>query len=242
MSESAMTGPADNIFREVEKLILTDMTATAGYRKTQSIEMHQQARQARADLLPLMQEAAELRSIVLLLRIERAFLSLELEHIAFVKENIETLRAGIWEVDAAIALVGYVKDPDEYRRIAFAHICSQDLLYGSDLPKDGAHDFFIWHRTRLSMMNSIYIDPSLAALYDARINNIDLAKEIYMELQRQALAAPGAREQMPRPAPPEDRGSMLFYLMDTGQLSRSEILESEAADVILDYVEDRLTA
>ena len=195
----------DEIFYEVEELIITQMVSIADHRRTRSSEADARALEARGGLLPLLQEAAELRSIGLLLRIERSFLRSELGYIAHARQNIAALRAGIWQIDAATAMLNYVRDPKAYQWAGIFYAFSNDFLRNLNVPRDGAHKFFASHRTRLSNMASGLTDNSQAALFDARISNIKRARQIYIELQRQALATPGTREQMPEPAPSEVR-------------------------------------
>ena len=205
---------SDEIYHEVRRLILAEMLATADSNEVVSIEAIEQARQVRFDLLPLMQEAAELRIIVLLLDIERAFLSLELEYIAHDSDNIKSLLLGIWQLDAATAMLDYVRDSDEYLRAGIFYTYSQNLVTRWHLPKDGAHRFFGSHKTRLNNMKNGPMHVSQAALFDARIDNIKLARDIYIELQRQALTVPGTREQLPEPAPSEVREPTKTYRVE----------------------------
>ena len=188
---------ANEIFNAVEWQILSELRAIADYRKTRSSESSWSIFRARSNLLPLLQEVAGLRDIGLLLDIERAFMKTELDHIAYDPDNINSLRTGIRQVDAAAIMLDCVRDPVEYRRVHFYYNLSQDLLDKSDLPRDAAHKFFGSHRARLLNSKKGQNDPEKSALLKARISYIRQAKKDYMELQRQALAVPEVREQVP---------------------------------------------
>ena len=187
----------DNLFREVELQILAEVRAIANYRASRSSESSWNIRRARVALLPLLKKAGDMRDIDLLLRIERSFIRLDLDHIAYYPDNINSLRTGIRQVDAAAIMLDCVRDPVEYRRVYFYYNLSQDLLDKSDLPRDAAHKFFGSHRARLLNSKKGQNDPEKSALLKARISHIRQAKKDYMDLQRQALAMPEVREQLP---------------------------------------------
>ena len=185
------------IFKDAEWLIHMEMLATADFRESRSSEADRQVLEARASILPLLREAAGLRHIDLLLNVEWTFMRLELDHIAHARKNISSLNAGIRQIEAAFAMLDYVRDPGKYQEIASYYTLSQDLVRHSNLPKDAAHKFFASHRTRLGNMETGPLEASQTALLNARLRNIKLARDIYIELQRQALAAPEVCE--PRP-------------------------------------------
>ena len=188
--------PSDAIFDDVEWLVFTEMGATMDFRRARSSEADRQVLEARADLLPLLREAAGLRNIDLLLDIERTFMELELMHIAHARKNISSLNAGIRQIAAASAMLGYVRNPEVYRWAGVFYTLSEDLV--RDLPKDAAQKFFGSHRTRLGNVETGPLEASQTALLDARSDNMRLARDLYEELQRQALATSEVRE--PRPA------------------------------------------
>ena len=184
----------NEILRDVEELILVELKATLRYRETRSSDASWAAVGARIALLPLLQEAEELRDLYLLLWIERTFMISELEGIAHDPDNIKSLRAGIRQVDAALVMLDRVRNPSEYQRVAFYYTLSQDLIGKSGLPKDAAHKFFGSHRTRLLNMKSDRNEKEETALLKLRIGYTWLARKLYIELQQQALAASEVRE------------------------------------------------
>ena len=184
----------NEIYDDVHEQIRTEMRATADFRRTLANEFARAMVGARADLLPLLREAAGLRDIDLLLDIERDFMALELDHIAHDEKHIASLNRGIRQVDAAVAMLERARDPDRYREIGFCYTLSEDLIHPLNLPKDAVHKFFGSHRTRFGNKRSVGLDESQTDLLDARSDNMGLARKIYVELQRQALAAPEVRE------------------------------------------------
>ena len=181
-------------FRNVRERIAIEMLATVEHRSTESQEAYLRVHEARNLLFLLLHEAAELHDIDLLLDIERTFLQLELEVIAHANENINALQAGIRQIDKVIQMLGYVRSPDEYRLSGIFYSLSEDLAGSTDLPKDAAHKFFASHQARIRNMTSGSDHQNKTALLHARSDNMALAKELYMELQRRALAAPEVRK------------------------------------------------
>ena len=184
----------DEIYYAVLRQIRTEMRATADFRRTLAGKYAKAMVGARTRLLPLLQEVAGLRDIDLLLRVERAFMELELEHIAHARKNISSLNRGLRQIDAAIVMLDRVRDPDRYGDVDFYYTLSEDLVPKSDLPKDAAHKFFGSHRTRLDNVETGPLDESQIALLEARSSNMRLARQIYVELQQQALAISEVRE------------------------------------------------
>ena len=212
----------DEIYDDVYKHITAEMRATVDFRQTLASEFAEAIVRARVRLLPLLQEAAGLRDIDLLLDIERDFMALELEHIAHARKNISSLNKGIRQIDAAITMLDRVRDLDKYGDVDFYYTLSDDLVPKSDLPKDAAHKFFGSHRTRLGNVEAGPLDESQMALLDARNGNMRLARKIYIELQRQALAASEVRKPTPeiREPTPEVREPAKPYMPD-GKLKRA---------------------
>ena len=183
------------IFKDVEERIFTEMMATADFRRTRSSRADGQVLEARADLLSLLHEAAGLRDINLLLDIERAYMRHELNHIAHAKKNIASLNAGIRQIEAALAMLDYVRDPDVYQWAGVFYALSEELVHG--LPKDAAHKFFVSHGTRLGNVETGPLEESQTALLEVRGDNVRLARKLYIELQEDALAASEARSPLP---------------------------------------------
>ena len=184
---------SEEIFRDVRTLIAAEVLSKANFRKTFSGKSGRATARARIDLLPLLREATDLRDIVLLLKIEITFLKMELKHLIHTRESLDSFNLAIRQLRAAIAMLKHVMVPDEYRW-AEAYFTLPDNLTAQGLPKDEAHQCFISHESRLRNLLKEPPGKERAALLKGRIANIKLAKDIYTDLQRQALAASAVRE------------------------------------------------
>ena len=200
---------SDKILEDAKEFIDTDVLNTANHHRTWSNESGQTAASARAGLLPLLQEAAELRDIDLLLEIEQAFLKTELDYLVHTRESLGSFNLAIRQMRAALAMLGRVRVPTDYWWAKVYFTLPENLIKG--LPKDEAHRFFASHRSRLGNALKTPPEESKAALLGARIGNIRLARDIYMDLQRRTLAASEGREPTPevrepaKPYAPEQR-------------------------------------
>ena len=184
---------SEEIFRDVRALIATEVLSNADFRETFSGKSGRATAKARIDLLPLLKEAAGLRDIVLLLNIELTFLKTELKHLIHTKESLASFNLAIRQIRAALTMLRHVRAPDEYRW-AEAYFTLPDNLTARGLPKDEAHQCFISHESRLRNLLKEPPGKERAALLKGRIANIKLAKDIYTDLQRRALAASAVRE------------------------------------------------
>ena len=182
------------IYDAVHEMILAEMRAIVRHRLTGSRKLFWEIDETRSALLSLLEEAADSRDLWLLLQIEREFMRLDLEHIAHARENIRRLRAGLRQINKAIPMLDYVDNPSGYHWAGIFYTLSEDLVGNSELPKDAMHRFFASHKTRLENIRSGSDHQNKTALLNARESNMDLAKKLYMDLQRRALAAPEIRE------------------------------------------------
>ena len=184
---------SEEIFRDVRTLIAAEVLSKANFRKTFSGKSGRATARARIDLLPLLREAADLRDIVLLLKIEITFLKMGLKHLIHTRESLDSFNLAIRQIRAALTMLKHVMVPDEYRW-AEAYFTLPKNLTAQGLPKDEAHQCFISHESRLRNLLKEPPGKERAALIKSRIANIKLAKDIYTDLQRQALAASAVRE------------------------------------------------
>ena len=181
------------IFRSADNLIAAEVLSKANFRKTFSGKSGRATARARIDLLPLLKEAADLRDIFLLLEIELTFLKTELKHLIHTKESLDSFNLAIRQLRAALTMLKHVRVPDEYRW-AEAYFTLPKNITAQGLPKDEAHQCFISHESRLRNLLKEPPGKERAALLKGRIANIKLAKDIYTDLQRRALAASAVRE------------------------------------------------
>ena len=150
------------------------------------------ARRMGARLIPILQEAAELRDIDTLLAIERAFLRLELEYLGEAPIKVSSLNNAIRELDAAVLMLSYVRNPDYYQD--FDQCFSLEKNRKNNQPYDQARQFFDSHKTRLSNIEKGRMEEGERNLLSAREHNIQLARQLYIELQQEAHAGAGIRE------------------------------------------------
>ena len=179
---------SDKIFEAVDRLIATEVLATADFRETRSSDADRQILEARSDLLPLLHEASRLRDIDLLLKIELTYLEKELKLLINTEEGFDFYNEAIWQARAAIAILDYVRDRDKYRWAGFYYTLSQDI-FPNMMPKDAAQKFFASQRGRLGIWRMARPDKNQVPLLKARCGNINRAKKLYIKLQRRALAA-----------------------------------------------------
>ena len=184
---------SEEIFRDLVKLITAEVRNNANFRKTFSGESGRATAKDRIALLPLLREAADLRDIYLLLNIELTFLKMGLKHLIHTKESLDSFNLAIRQIRVAIAMLKHVRVPDEYRW-AEAYFTLPKNLTAQGLPKDEAHQCFISHESRLRNLLKLPPAKERAALIKSRIANLKLAKDIYTDLQRRALAASAVRE------------------------------------------------
>ena len=189
----------NEIFEDAKRLITTEALVTATPQGKMRLSAFNRAA-ARADLLSLLREVAGLRDIDLLLQVEQAFLEKELVHLVHTRESLASFNKAVRQVRAAIAMLDHVRVPDEYRWTRVHFTQPENLVNG--LPKDEAHGFFASHGARLGNTLKMPPEEDKATLVNARISNIKLARDIYMDLQRHALAASEIRESA-RPYKPE---------------------------------------
>ena len=164
------------------------------------------ARRMRTRLMPMLQEAAELRDIDTLLAIERAFLRLELEYLGEAPIKVSSLDNAIRELDAAMLMLSYVRNPGYYQD--FNQCFSLEKNRRNGQPNDQARQFFESHRTRLKNIEKGRMEEGERNLLSAREQNIQLARELYIELQQEAHAGTGIRE----PAAGYGRSEQFFEL------------------------------
>ena len=184
---------SEEIFREVVKLITAEVQNNASFRETFSGESGRATAEARIDILPLLKEAAGLRDIDLLLNIELTFWETELKRLIHTKESLDSFNLALRQVRSALAMLKHVRVPDEYRW-AEAYFTLPKNITAQGLPKDEAHQCFISNQSRLRNLLKEPPGKERAALLKGRIANLKLAKDIYTDLQRQALAASAVRE------------------------------------------------
>ena len=186
-----MTSPTE-ILDKVYRLVTVELRATLEARETLDTRSARNARNTRSQLLPVLRDAAKLRDIDALLAVERVFLMQEREYLAEAPPKIASLANAIAELDAATDMLSKVRDFDEYASIDAAFSLPKNRIRG--LPGDQARQFFRSHLARLRNLEKGRMEDSERDLVSARIRNIKVAQDIYIELQEQALASSGIHE------------------------------------------------
>ena len=188
----------NNILKAVYRLIFLETVAIQDFRQTRGNEAGEaidRVRDAREKLLPILYAAAALRDIATILEIEMIFLMLEREHLAEAPLKTSSLDNGIQELEAALVMLKWVRQPDEYRKLDIFFSLSKNREH--DLPRDQARQFFNSHSTRLKNLEKGRMEATEREIILARHSNIMLAQQLYIELQRSALAPSEVREPQP---------------------------------------------
>ena len=142
-------------------------------------------------LLPVLREAGQ-QGIDTILEVEQIFLTLDHEYLGEAPIRTSSLDNAIEELDAARAMLVRVRDSGGYRQID--RCFSLDKNRKHNLPYDQARQFFESHRTRLSNIERASMDEYARELLAVREANLEKARQLYMELQLQALADDGPDE------------------------------------------------
>ena len=178
------------------RLIRQEVRSTRGFQNSSYAvagPFLREARDARAKLLPLLGEVAEMRDIDLILRIEKGFLTDELAHLAAMPRKVASLNMALRQLDAAMNLLPMVRDPSIYKYVDLCFTLPRNRIYG--MPRDEAQQFFLSHAMRLYNLSGGRLESTEAELLKARRSNIKAAKGLYTELQQQALAPHEVREE-----------------------------------------------
>ena len=188
----------NDILKIAYERIATETSATLDFRNAKGNKAGSaidSARDAREKLLPILRAAAALRDIDTILEVEMIFLMLEREHLAEAPLKTSSLDNGIQELEAALVMLKWVRQPDEYRKLDIFFSLSKNREH--DLPRDQARQFFNSHSTRLKNLEKGRMEATEREIILARHNNIMLAQQLYIELQQSALAPDGIREPQP---------------------------------------------
>jgi hypothetical protein len=124
-----------------------------------------------------------------IIQAEQLFLKQELQFCdKSNKMTISSLANAIVDFDDAMSCLKIVESPAAYQKAA-ATYPTRGKYRTSDLPKDAVHTACGGHATRLrNMFSAPGMNANETALYQLRLENITLAKKMYMAKQRTALA------------------------------------------------------
>ena len=124
--------------------------------------------------------------VAAILQAERVLLRDEYDRFTNTATMRGSLEAALEEIEAALATVAVVGDPDAYReRVDETHRVRKHRI--GDVPKDDARMFFRGHRSRLSNLTKARGTDEEKAVLVARGASMRVAESIYAGLQREAL-------------------------------------------------------
>ena len=128
-------------------------------------------------------------NVAAILQAERVLLRDEYDRFANTATMKGSLEAALEEIEAALATVAVVGDPDAYReRVDETHRVRKHRI--GDVPKDDARMFFRSHRSRLSNLTKARGTDEEKGVLVARSARMRVAEKIYAGLQREALGIP----------------------------------------------------
>ncbi len=142
--------------------------------------------------LEVLKKIKETKNIGIILSAEKANLKNDLKHYANSFEMVNNIKAGIDAINIAQQDFQTVQNPEAYRVVKSTMSC-KDILGG--LPLDGFRKFITGHQTRLSNLLKTHISVKEKAIIRQRKENMKIAKNIYMDLQRKALGLPLKKEE-----------------------------------------------
>jgi len=137
----------------------------------------------RKELLALIQEAARLRDVSLIISIELAIVRGDLLRYANSKGMRSSLRLALEELLATETHLGYVADKLRYAIINQAHSLKQKRVNG----KDDARTALASHIGRLGNMDKSRLEEEEKDLVDGRRAAMKVAEECYIALQSEML-------------------------------------------------------
>ena len=175
-----MTSSAADLLDENAKALLLEDSAIRALREQGLLKVLEDAQ---SELLDNLQEIGESGGIDAILAAERQNLENELEHHADSKDMRTSLTNGLNELDLAVDELRKVRDPAVYQAIDEENRWPK-RRDSKGLPKDQARLFFASHGTRIISLRKSRTLGLEKAVITARRKNIDIARDIYMDLQR----------------------------------------------------------
>ena len=149
------------------------------------------ARASRDMLLSFFKDVARSNDVKSILEIENAALLLELKHRANSREEVNSINAALSQLQDAQKSFVIVQNHEAYRPCAATYSSRQKE---AGLPMDGFREFIKSHTTRLTNRLSAPLSVPEKNLLRQRKENLQVAKGVYTELQREALGLPSPKE------------------------------------------------
>jgi hypothetical protein len=137
-------------------------------------------------------DAVKSKDAAVMIRVELVFVNQELQYSdnSFTGGSLEAAKTNLTDaLNSHKVLFSTKSYPDADK----THSTGRAYRYKT-LPKDAFHIACNSHITRLSnTLRSTELSPNMRALYKARIENMQAAKEIYIEKQREILGIPAPK-------------------------------------------------
>ncbi len=175
---------------EAQELLVYEQRALLNLLKIKEVE---DVSKAQSSLKNFLVEVSTTGDIDTLFQVEKALLTNELEYYSDTPAMISSLAAAVKEVDAAIVMLGAVRDPSTYQHFNSTLYTLPKTRKG-ELPLDPARMFFASHLSRLQNLDKSRTSNNEKSVIAARIKTVRAAQKIYIGLQRQALVKTQERE------------------------------------------------
>ena len=183
-----MTSVGDLLEKNAKALLLED-SAIRGLREQGLLKVLEDAQGRQLDNLREIGESGDIDAILVA---ERQILENELEHHADSKDMRTSLTNGLNELDLAMDELRKVRDPAVYRAIDEENRWPK-RRDSKGLPKDQARLFFASHGTPIISLRKSRTLGLEKPVFTARRKSIDISRDLYMALQRNALGREGPK-------------------------------------------------
>ncbi len=143
-------------------------------RNLSRVEQAETVDKAQTKLKNFLVEVSTTRDIDTLFQVEKALLTNELEYYSDTPAMTSSLTAAIKEIDAAIVMLGAVRDPSTYQHFNSTLYTLPKTRKG-ELPLDPARMFFASHLSRLQNLEKSRTSNNEKSVIAARIKTVRAA-------------------------------------------------------------------
>jgi hypothetical protein len=137
--------------------------------------------------LNLLKDVHKTHDLNIALDLEQIMLHQELEKYANSKEESDSITAGIKQIQDAKKSLNVVRDPQAYQAATETYSGKRKE---AGLPLDSFREFLKSHSTRLSNRMAGQISVPEKNILRQRKENLGMAREVYIAMQREALGVP----------------------------------------------------
>jgi hypothetical protein len=156
----------------------------------ESSELAQTKNEFLQQKLAALKEIGESRNLEDIIAAEKFLVQYDLKEYANSKEMVSSLNDALENLKAVETHLGLLAEPDGYQRFVNMAFEQHTMRDSRDLPKDGARQAFLSHDTRLRNNDRSKSNDLEKAINHARLQNIRIAKNLYIERQQQVLSEP----------------------------------------------------